>query len=168
MSDRFIKFNDEQLDAKQVMMLQDLARLLLKNEQTQVKIQKFPYYNPYSNTLIASWFWSHRPKHIEQAGLKTDVLLATYGYLNMDLSIINQVLHNNDFEHPKFFHQLFKLLEDVRIFEHIRQQRPSTTDTINPQAVVKHANDTIIPSKYFPKVPKPFFAIVVSKYVPIF
>lgn len=41
MSDRFIKFNDEQLDAKQVMMLQDLARLLLKNEQTQVKIQKF-------------------------------------------------------------------------------------------------------------------------------
>ena len=38
MSDRFIKFNDEQLDAKQVMMLQDLARLL-KNEQTQVKIQ---------------------------------------------------------------------------------------------------------------------------------
>ena len=28
MSDRFIKFNDEQLDAKQVMMLQDLARLL--------------------------------------------------------------------------------------------------------------------------------------------
>ena len=45
----------------------------------------------------------------------------------MNLSIINQVLHNNDFEHPKFFHQLFKLLEDVRIFEHIRQQRPSTT-----------------------------------------
>ena len=28
MSDRFIKFNDEQLDAKQVMMLQDLARFL--------------------------------------------------------------------------------------------------------------------------------------------
>lgn len=131
MSDRFIKFNDEQLDAKQVMMLQDLARLLLKNEQTQVKIQKFSYYNPYSNTLIASWFWSHRPKHIEQAGLKTDVLLATYGYLNMNLSIINQVLHNNDFEHPKFFHQLFKLLEDVRIFEHIRQQRPSTTKMID-------------------------------------
>ncbi len=26
-SHRFIKFNDEQLDAKQVMMLQDLARL---------------------------------------------------------------------------------------------------------------------------------------------
>ena len=53
MSDRFIKFNDEQLDAKQVMMLQDLARLLLKMNKRKLKIQKFPYYNPYSNTLIA-------------------------------------------------------------------------------------------------------------------
>ena len=35
MSDRFIKFNDEQLDAKQVMMLQDLARLRLKKDQTK-------------------------------------------------------------------------------------------------------------------------------------
>ena len=37
MSDRFIKFNDEQLDAKQVMMLQDLARLLLKMSKRKLK-----------------------------------------------------------------------------------------------------------------------------------
>ncbi|WP_367080935.1 vWA domain-containing protein [Staphylococcus capitis] len=131
MSDRFIKFNDEQLDAKQVMMLQDLARLLLKDEQTQVKIQKFPFYNPFSNTLITSWFWSHRPHHIEQAGLKTDVLLAAYGYQHMDIDIVNHVLHNDDFHHTKFFHQLFKLLEDVRIFELIRKERPSTAKYID-------------------------------------
>lgn len=131
MSDRFIKFNDEQLDAKQVMMLQDLARLLLKDEQTQVKIQKFPFYNPFSNTLITSWFWSHRPHHIEQAGLKTDVLLAAYGYQHMDIDIVNHVLHNDDFYHTKFFHQLFKLLEDVRILELIRKERPSTAKYID-------------------------------------
>lgn len=131
MSDRFIKFNDEQLDAKQVMMLQDLARLLLKDEQTQVKIQKFPFYNPFSNTLITSWFWSHRPHHIEQAGLKTDVLLAAYGYQHMDIDIVNHVLHNDDFHHTKFFHQLFKLLEDVRILELIRKERPSTAKYID-------------------------------------
>ncbi len=131
MSDRFIKFNDEQLDAKQVMMLQDLARLLLKNEQTQVKIQKFPYYNPFSNTLITSWFWSHRPPQVEQAGLKTDVLLAAYGYHHMDVDIVNKVLHHSDFQHRKFFHQLFKLLEDVRIFEIIRYERPSTAKYID-------------------------------------
>ncbi|MDS0998784.1 hypothetical protein PXW98_01350 [Staphylococcus capitis] len=131
MSDRFIKFNDEQLDAKQVMMLQDLARLLLKDEQTQVKIQKFPFYNPFSNTLITSWFWSHRPHHIEQAGLKTDVLLAAYGYQHIDIDIVNHVLHNDDFHHTKFFHQLFKLLEDVRILELIRKERPSTAKYID-------------------------------------
>lgn len=97
MSDRFIKFNDEQLDAKQVMMLQDLARLLLKNEQTQVKIQKFPFYNPFNNTLITSWFWSHRSKPVEEAGLKTDVMLAAYGYYMMDVDITNEVLHNDEF-----------------------------------------------------------------------
>ncbi|MDQ7156372.1 vWA domain-containing protein [Staphylococcus warneri] len=131
MSDRFIKFNDEQLDAKQVMMLQDLARLLLKNEQTQVKIQKFPFYNPFSNTLITSWFWSHRPKEVEAAGLKTDVMLAAYGYRMMDVGIVNEVLHNNEFKHPKFFQQLFKLLEDIRIFNEIKIQRPSTTKYID-------------------------------------
>lgn len=131
MSDRFIKFNDEQLDAKQVTMLQDLARLLLKDEQTQVKIQKFPFYNPFSNTLITSWFWSHRPHHIEQAGLKTDVLLAAYGYQHIDIDIVNHVLHNDDFHHTKFFHQLFKLLEDVRILELIRKERPSTAKYID-------------------------------------
>lgn len=67
-----------------------------------MKIQKFPFYNPFSNTLITSWFWSHRPHHIEQAGLKTDVLLAAYGYQHMDIDIVNHVLHNDDFHHTKF------------------------------------------------------------------
>lgn len=39
MSDRFILFNDEQLDAKQVMMLQDLARLLLKMNKHKLKFK---------------------------------------------------------------------------------------------------------------------------------
>ena len=96
-----------------------------------MKIQKFPFYNPFSNTLITSWFWSHRPHHIEQAGLKTDVLLAAYGYQHMDIDIVNHVLHNDDFHHTKFFHQLFKLLEDVRILELIRKERPSTAKYID-------------------------------------
>ena len=131
MSDRFIKFNDEQLDAKQVMMLQDLARLLLKNEQTTVKIQKFPYYDPMNNTLITSWFWSHRPKQIERAGLKTDVMLAAYGYKLMDEKIVNEVIHDKAFKHPKFYQQIFRLLEDSRVFNHIRNDRPSTAKIID-------------------------------------
>ncbi len=130
MSDRFIKFNDEQLDAKQVMMLQDLARLLLKNEQTQVKIQKFPYYDPINNTLVTSAFWSHRNKALETIGLKSDVMLAAYGYHMMDEKIVNKVIHNREFEHPKFFQQLFKLLEDKRVLNAIMTSRPSTANAL--------------------------------------
>lgn len=137
MSDRFIKFNDEQLDAKQVMMLQDLARLLLKNDQTQVKIQKFPYYDPINNTLITSSFWSHRDTAIETTGLKTDVMLAAYGYQMMDEQIVNEVIHNTTFQHPKFFQQLFKLLEDQRILNAIARQRPSIQPAIQMRKEVR-------------------------------
>lgn len=130
MSDRFIKFNDEQLDAKQVMMLQDLARLLLKNEQTQVKIQKFPYYDPINNTLVTSAFWSHRNKSLETIGLKSDVMLAAYGYHMMDEKVVNKVIHNNEFKHPKFFQQLFKLLEDKRVLNAIMTSRSSTANAL--------------------------------------
>ena len=70
------------------MMLQDLARLLLKmskhklNSKILTMIQLI--------TLITSWFWSHRPEHIEKAGLKTDVMLAAYGYQMMDEYIVNE------------------------------------------------------------------------------
>ncbi|MDN6261430.1 MAG: hypothetical protein L0J21_06800, partial [Staphylococcus simulans] len=130
MTNRFIKFNDEILDAKKVMMLQDLARLLLENNQTHVKIQKFPYYDPIENELIASVFWTHRPSHIEITGLKTDVLLATYGYRLMDEFIVNEVLDNQEFKHPSFFKQVFKLLEDMRVLNAIVKIRPSMKDAI--------------------------------------
>lgn len=81
--------------------------------------------------MITSWFWSHRPEHIEKAGLKTDVMLITYGYQMMDESIVNEVLHDDEFEHPKFYQQIFRLLEDMRVFNHIRNERPSTSKLID-------------------------------------
>ncbi|AMY04800.1 VWA domain-containing protein [Staphylococcus condimenti] len=137
MSNRFIKFNDEILDAKKVMMLQDLARLLLKNNQTHVKIQKFPYYDPINNELIASVFWTHRPSQIEITGLKTDVLLATYGYQLMDEFIVNEVLDNTEFIHQSFFQQIFKLLEDMRVLNAIKRIRPSMKEAIEMRKQIR-------------------------------
>ncbi|HJE01992.1 MAG TPA: hypothetical protein K8V29_06935 [Staphylococcus auricularis] len=137
MSDRYIKFNDEQLNARQVMMLQNLARLLLKNEQTQVKIQKFPYYDPVHNMVSTSSFWSHRPEEIERTGLKTDVLLAAYGYHLMDEAIVNEVLDEDEFAHPSFYQQLFKMLEDRRVLNAIVKHRPSTQSAIETRNQVR-------------------------------
>ncbi|MGV3042192.1 vWA domain-containing protein [Staphylococcus rostri] len=132
MSDRFILFNDEQLDAMKVMMLQDLARLLLKDENTQVKIHKFPYYDAINNEVICSSFWSHRPEHIEHTGLKTDILLATYSYFNMSPQVVNEVISNEEgFRHPKLYRQLFKLIEEMRVLNLIVNERPQTAKLIN-------------------------------------
>ncbi|AVQ33195.1 hypothetical protein C7J88_02875 [Staphylococcus muscae] len=132
MSDRFILFNDEQLDAMKVMMLQDLSRLLLKNKDTQVKIHKFPYYDAINNEVICSSFWSHRPEYIEHTGLKTDILLATYSYFNMTPKIVNEVILNEEsFNHPKLYRQLFKLIEEMRILNLIVSERPRTEKLIN-------------------------------------
>lgn len=138
MSDRFILFNDEQLDAMKVMMLQDLSRLLLKNPETQVKIHKFPYYDAIDNTVICSSFWAHRPEHIEKTGLKTDVLLATYSYFNMAPHIVNAVLQNDEaFQHPKFYRQLFKLIEEMRMLHLIENERPSASKMIQVRRQIR-------------------------------
>ena len=49
----------------------------------------------------------------------------------MDESIVNEVLHDDEFEHPKFYQQIFRLLEDMRVFNHIRNERPSTSKLID-------------------------------------
>ena len=49
----------------------------------------------------------------------------------MDEYIVNEVLHDDEFEHPKFYQQIFRLLEDMRVFNHIRNERPSTSKLID-------------------------------------
>ncbi|ARJ51834.1 vWA domain-containing protein [Staphylococcus lutrae] len=138
MSDRFIMFNDEQLDAMKIMMLQDLARLLLKNPETQVKVHKFPYYDAVNNTLICSSFWRHRPEKTEYIGLKTDVLLATYSDRHMDPEIVRLILANDEsFKHPKLYRQLFKMMEEMRILNLIEHQRPSTHTMIQVRKEIR-------------------------------
>ena len=57
-------------------------------------------------------------------------MLAAYGYKMMDEAIVNEVLHDNEFSHPKFYHQLFRLLEDMRVLI-LLKYRPSTAKQID-------------------------------------
>ena len=95
------------------------SSLWITSWTTVSSINLYPYaasnYDPIQNILITSSFWSHRESDIETMGLKTDVLLAAYGYKLMDETVVHEVIHNDEFEHPKFFQQLFKLLEDPLI-----------------------------------------------------
>ncbi|PTI82759.1 hypothetical protein BU071_12770, partial [Mammaliicoccus vitulinus] len=114
MSDRFILFNDEQIDAQQIMMLTDLAKLLLEDPNVKVSFQKFQHYDPIQNTCNVSFNWLHRPEHITRAGLKSDIMLDTIGFKHIDPSIYKEVL-DESFEHMNFFKQLFMLIEEYRL-----------------------------------------------------
>ncbi|RIL49251.1 hypothetical protein BUY93_09190, partial [Mammaliicoccus fleurettii] len=114
MSDRFILFNDEQIDAQQIMMLTDLAKLLLEDPNVKVSFQKFQHYDPIQNTCNVSFTWLHRPEHVTRAGLKSDIMLDTIGFKHIDPSIYKEVL-DESFDHMNFFKQLFMLIEEYRL-----------------------------------------------------
>lgn len=136
MSDRFILFNDEQVDAQQIMMLTDLAKLLLEDSDVKVSFQKFHHYNPIENTCNVSFSWLHRPKHLTNAGLKTDIMLDTIGFKHTDPAIYKDVL-NESFMHMDFFKQLFMLIEEYRLTHIITRTRPVTKKQFQKRLNIK-------------------------------
>lgn len=136
MSDRFILFNDEQIDAQQIMMLTDLAKLLLEDPNVKVSFQKFQHYDPIQNTCNVSFTWLHRPEHVTRAGLKSDIMLDTIGFKHIDPSIYKEVL-DESFDHMNFFKQLFMLIEEYRLSNIIMQKRPVTKNIFKHRLAVK-------------------------------
>ncbi|WP_239775860.1 VWA domain-containing protein [Mammaliicoccus sp. K-M42] len=136
MSDRFILFNDEQIDTQQIMMLTDLAKLLLEDPNVKVSFQKFQHYDPIQNTCNVSFTWLHRPEHVTRAGLKSDIMLDTIGFKHIDPSIYKEVL-DESFDHMNFFKQLFMLIEEYRLSNIIMQKRPVTKNIFKHRLAVK-------------------------------
>lgn len=136
MSDRFILFNDEQIDAQQIMMLTDLAKLLLEDPNVKVAFQKFQHYDPIHNICNVSFNWLHRPEEITNAGLKSDIMLDTIGFKHTDPSIYQDVL-DESFDHMDFFKQLFMLIEEYRLSSIIMDTRPVTKKLFNKRLNVK-------------------------------
>lgn len=136
MSDRFILFNDEQIDAQQIMMLTDLAKLLLEDPNVKVSFQKFQHYDPIQNTCNVSFTWLHRPEHVTRAGLKSDIMLDTIGFKHIDPSIYKEVL-DESFDHMNFFKQLFMLIEEYRLSNIIMLKRPVTKNIFKHRLAVK-------------------------------
>ncbi|GGI42156.1 vWA domain-containing protein [Mammaliicoccus stepanovicii] len=136
MSDRFILFNDEQIDAQQIMMLTDLAKLLLEDPNVKVSFQKFQHYDPINNICNVSFNWLHRPEHIIEAGLKSDIMLDTIGFKQLSPNIYKEVL-NESFEHMHFFKQVFMMIEEYRLSNHIIQARPVTKKLFKHRLQVK-------------------------------
>ncbi|GGB06143.1 VWA domain-containing protein [Macrococcus hajekii] len=124
MSEKFILFNDETIDASQLMILTDLAQLIMEDNEVKVGFQKFGYYDPLDKVLNVSFKWKHRSDLDELYALKSDCLLYGLGYFDMEQSAIHDLL-SEDVIFTKFRNQLFMLIEEYRLQKIILTKRPA-------------------------------------------
>lgn len=130
MSEKFILFNDERVDPSLIMTLTDLAQLLREDESVKVNFQKFAYFDLVENTVNVAFKWKHRLPEEEMKLLKSDCILHALGFDEIDLDIVEDVL-DETFTCMSFFKQLFMMIEEFRLIQHIRASRPFTNKFFN-------------------------------------
>ncbi|TFE02970.1 vWA domain-containing protein [Jeotgalibacillus salarius] len=125
---RFIQFNDEQVNSFRLMQLIDLAKTLTKEKEMTVEYSPMNYLDVPGNTLFVSHFWDHRSELEEWHGLITDVFLRAEGaYKHSDpIEIQKFIQYTHTLDHPSFAKQLFMLIEDARLEEITKKKRPGT------------------------------------------
>ncbi|KIL48812.1 hypothetical protein KP77_20230 [Jeotgalibacillus alimentarius] len=130
---RFIQFNDEQVNSFRLMQLIDLAKTLTGQKEMNVEYSPMNYLDVPENTVFVSHFWDHRPELEEWHGLITDIFLRAEGaFKHSDPDVIRQFIrYTHTLEHPSFAKQLFMLIEDARLEEIVKKKRPGTKSAFN-------------------------------------
>ncbi|MDG5470484.1 VWA domain-containing protein [Jeotgalibacillus sp. ET6] len=125
---RFIQFNDENINSFQLMELIDLAKTLTKSQDMEVEYGPLNYLDIPHQKIIVSHFWDHRKKEEEWLGLTSDIYLRAVGTNRFsDVKAINEYLFRVK-KSPivSFAKQLFMMIEDARIEEEVKKIRPGT------------------------------------------
>lgn len=126
---KYIKFNDKRVDSFLFMELSDLAKTLTKKDETEVEFAVQSYYDPFIQKVYISHFWDNRPRQDMVNGLKSDVFLRSIGsYKYTDFLAVDAFLSQvQKLAVSSFAKQLFVMLEDLRLEEHCKHERPGTT-----------------------------------------
>lgn len=115
----FIKFNDELVDSTNMMELTDLSRLLFKNPDLTVKVQKYSYFNPQKSIVNFSMFWKHRNDITELNGFKHDIYTHFTAPRILDYSKYADMTARKDLKQ-----QIFLSLEYLRLRKSAVKERP--------------------------------------------
>ncbi|WP_026908171.1 vWA domain-containing protein [Paucisalibacillus globulus] len=131
-------FNDARVDTNLFLQLQDLATVLSGDVDLKFEYNYGTFLDLVDYKLTASRFWDNTKSTIKEPGLKTDVYLRALGTLRHSTIPEMKAFIENITESslPKFAYQLFALLEDLRLEEIIKRDRPGTVRafTIRRQA----------------------------------
>ncbi|OEH53283.1 hypothetical protein AQ616_16390 [Oceanobacillus sp. E9] len=122
------RFHESKVDTRLFMQLQDLTTVLSGNAQLQFENSYGSFVDIADNKITASRFWDKLDIETKTAGTKSDVLLRTVGTM-METHIPTMQTFKEDVSElmiPKFANQIITLLEDIRLEEIIRKNRPGS------------------------------------------
>ncbi|OAS85302.1 vWA domain-containing protein [Metabacillus litoralis] len=125
---RFIKFNDQQVDSFLFMELSDLAKALTKLSDIEVDYSVQSYIDPVQRKIYVSHFWDHREKNETVPALKSDIYLRCIGnFYHTNFQEIGLFIEKTKLlKLNGFAKQLCMLLEDLRLEEICKKERPGT------------------------------------------
>jgi len=125
---RFIQFNDKKIDSLLFMQLSDLAKTLTRENDIEVEFGYRSYVDLVDRKLYVSHFWDHHPLPEKTAGLKTDIYLRAIGSFHhtnfRDVSSLIEKAKRTAI--ASFAKQLFMLMEDLRLEDICKRERPGT------------------------------------------
>ncbi|MUV36726.1 uncharacterized protein JNUCC1_00530 [Lentibacillus sp. JNUCC-1] len=122
------RFHDKKIDTALFMQLQDLVRVLIGRPQISFEYAYGSTFSVTEGKITASTHWEKTREDYKQAGLKTDVYLRAIGTMQASEvdSVMSMMFKAEDMRLRKFVEQLFAILEDIRLEETIKHQRPGT------------------------------------------
>ncbi|WP_277584361.1 vWA domain-containing protein [Psychrobacillus antarcticus] len=130
--DRFIQFNNEMIDARQLMHYENVAKALTKNNLLAINERKLIEFQPAEQTISLSVFWRHREEHVMHAGRMSDIFIMADGFWKLfDVLKWQYFQEEKPNNLPKFMDQLLFCIEEFRMIEMIQKKRIGTQKTFN-------------------------------------
>ncbi|WP_077303278.1 vWA domain-containing protein [Virgibacillus pantothenticus] len=138
------RFHHNTIDTDLFRQLQDLAAVLSGIPDLKFIYRFGSYIDLVDREVTASRTWDTAKREYQVAGLKTDIYLRTIGSLfYTDVQAMQQYVETlSGLSLSKFGGQLFALLEDIRLEERIKQERPGTKEAFSiRKSYLKHQFD---------------------------
>lgn len=127
------RFHDSRVRTEFFMQLQDLTTVLSGHADLKFEYSFGAIVDVTNRKVTASRFWEKLDEETQEAGLKSDVFLRAIGTLRH-----SDVPAMRDFANQlktsllsKFGSQLFALLEDIRLEEIVKSERPGTRNVFH-------------------------------------
>ncbi|MHA6250838.1 vWA domain-containing protein [Oceanobacillus sp. CAU 1775] len=125
-----VRFHESVVDTRIFIQLQDMTTVFAENADLNFEYGYGAAIDLQANKVTASRLWEKLDDDTKEAGLKTDLFLRAIGTLKYSkiAPMQNYLDSIHETSLPKFAGQLFALLEDIRLEELIKQERPGTKE----------------------------------------